>query len=370
MFVTALRQYLNNTAVVEDRIIEQSRVILKHFEKQQGKAFDPSDVVVAAVARVTGSISFGEKFITSSTFKHLLEVNVEGMKNAQEHQTLLVLNAFPAVAKFFPAFKHNKMICDTAFGIIRQVLKEREESFDPKRPINDLVSGLLKAKQETPYESEEERAAVLSTEHLICTLEDMFVAGYETTSTTLRWAIAYLTHYPKYQLELQQQIDGIIERGRLPGLEDRYKLPLVHATIMETLRVCNTVDAAIPHYSLRDTTLCGYRLPKGTVVMVDLESVHMDPKYWDNPTEFNPHRHMDKNGNLVTDQGHFLAFSAGRRVCAGEPLAKVELFLFLTIMLQEYSFVPIDGEPLPDLVGLRGITKFPRPFKICAKKRN
>ena len=129
------------------------------------------------------------------------------------------------------------------------------------------------------------------------------------------------------------------------------------------------VPLAVPHLTLTDTTLCGYRVPKDTVVFADTESVHLDPKYWVDPTVFNPYRHIDEDGQLITNQGNFYPFGAGRWVCAGEPLAKVELFLFLSWMLQTFSFVAEeDGRP-PKLEEIFNLTQFLVPYMIRAVKR-
>ena len=59
--------------------------------------------------------------------------------------------------------------------------------------------------------------------------------------------------------------------------------------------------------------------------MTNLMAVHLDPSLWENPNSFDPSRHIDSDGQLITNSGNFLPFSAGRRVCAGEALAKVRL---------------------------------------------
>ena len=82
-------------------------------------------------------------------------------------------------------------------------------------------------------------------------------------SITMRWAIAYIVSYPQHQAAIQKEIDEVIGRDRLPNLSDRTRLPLLQATIMETLRLANVLQAALPHYTVKDTTLCGYRVPKG-----------------------------------------------------------------------------------------------------------
>ena len=138
---------------------------------------------------------------------------------------------------------------------------------------------------------------------------------------------------------------------------------------MESQRLGNVAEATLPHSARKDTTLCGYRIPKDTAIMVDLVALHLNPSCWENPDQFNPYRHIDSNGQLITNQGNWLPFSAGRRVCAGEPLAKIELFLFLTIMLHEYTFLPEEGKPPPSLEGERVSTHAPKPYKIRVTKR-
>lgn len=152
-------------------------------------------------------------------------------------------------------------------------------------------------------------------------------------------------------------------------MDSRSHLPIIHATILETLRLGNTASATIPHYTLTDTTLCGYRVPKDTVVLLDLVQMHKDPNNWENPDVFDPHRHLDSDGQFAKQSVNLLPFSAGRRVCVGESLAKVELFLFLSCMLQKFTFVAEEGKfPLP-LDWTEGLTRSPVPFKIRAIKR-
>ena len=103
--------------------------------------------------------------------------------------------------------------------------------------------------------------------------------------------------------------------------------------------------------------------------MIELVALHLDPSCWDNPEEFNPHRHMDSDGRLINNQGNWLPFLAGRRVCAGEPLAKTELFLFLAIMLHGYTFLAEVGLLPPSLEGERVSAHAPKPYKIRVVKR-
>ena len=371
LFTSALRQYLSDVALIESRVCEQIHKLLNHFEKQKHDAFDPAVILAQSVANVICGVTFGEGCDTTNPdMNELLDLNQQIMSGSSDILTVAVLDFFPLVEYLpIPAYSRLLALQYNVLDIIRKHLKQRQDSFDPEEPVHDLISGLIRAQKEAEDLDAEDRAALLSDDYLVNTIEDMFVAGYETTSTTLKWAIAFLVNYPQYQTDIQHQLDEVVGRDRMPDLQDRHNLPLVHATIMEVLRAGNVAPQAIPHLALNDTSLCGYRVPKDSVVIVDAEAVHLDPECWENPRKFDPYRHIDKDGNLITSQGNFYPFGAGRRVCAGEPLAKVELFLFLSWMLHKFTFVPEENQGPPELKGIVGVTQYPKPYKICAMKR-
>ena len=328
LFVTAVRKYLSDQQLVEERISEQARRLTQYFEDQQGKDFDPAQILMESVANIICQVTFGKRFDSSHPdFKELLQLTNQSFTDPEMSAQEFVLDFFP-IAKYFPfqCYQLEKSMADRGFEILRQQLKIQKDVFDPTADIENLTESLLKERVAAENEvDEKDRTSLLSDDYIINTVSDMFAAGYETTSTTLRWAISYLVHYPQWQKEIQDQQDEVVGRGRLPGLDDRPHLPLVQAAIMEALRLGNVAETALPHYTLKDTSLAGYRVPKDTVVLVNLMNVHLDPNCWENPNSFNPSRHIDADGQLITNSGNFLPFSAGRRVCAGEALAKVML---------------------------------------------
>ena len=336
------------------------------MEEQDGKPFDPADCLMRGVANVICGITFGEgRDTTNPDLDRLLKLNMKIIANADVTRFVRILDFF-SWAHYLPIKAYDQVLQPffDIHDLIRQIFSQRESKFDPGEPVKDLISGLLHAKLEAERDSEG-RAVLLSDDYFVMTIEDMFFAGYETTSTTLKWFIAFVVNCQKYQEDIQHQLDEVVGE-RSPSLDDRPNLPLIQAAIIETLRVGNLVPFAVPHITLTDTTLCGYRVPKDTIVFANTESVHLDPKCWENPTVFNPYRHIDEDGKLVTNQGNFYPFGAGRRVCAGEPLAKVELFLFVSWMLQKFTLVGEDGHP-PKAKG--SLIQFPSAYQIRAIKR-
>ena len=362
---------LEGYSTFEERVSEQAQRVLQYIADQKGKPFDPTKILALTVANVICGITFGNRFNSSHPdFDRLLELNQVAATSTETNEEAAFWDIF-SFAKHFPvkAYKNLKENADEIFEILRKQLRQGEEAFDPNQPAGDLISGLIKARNEAALEETEEKSVLLLEDYMINTIEDMFVAGYETTSTTLRWIIAFLTNFPEIQSKIQQELDDVVGHDRLPRLDNRPNTPLLQASIMEVQRLANIADQALPHYTLTDTTLCGYRVPKDTVVLPNLEAVHLDPERWENPEDFNPYRHINADGKLITGQGNWLPFSAGRRVCAGESLAKVELFLFLSIMLQRYTFVPEEEKDAPSLKGYVTSAKTPPPYVVCAIKR-
>uniref|UniRef100_A0A8D0E440 Uncharacterized protein n=1 Tax=Salvator merianae TaxID=96440 RepID=A0A8D0E440_SALMN len=147
--------------------------------------------------------------------------------------------------------------------------------------------------------------------------------------------------------------------------QDHKKLPYTNAVIHEVMRSKYGIAAGLPRQCAKDVTMCGYLLPKGTMVIPDLRSVLLDPERWETPEEFNPNHFLDKEGHFVPRE-EFLPFSAGARVCLGEQLARIELFIFLTNLLRMFHFQPPDGVKKLNPEPTSGLTTHPHPYKFCA----
>ena len=198
-------------------------------------------------------------------------------------------------------------------------------------------------------------------EQLIATCNDFFIAGAETTSTTLSWAVLFMTIHPNVQSQCKAEIFEQIG-SRPPCIDDVQKLPYVMATIMEVQRMSLVAPGSLPHYLLKRTEIDGYVFEKGTTFIANISKFLMDPKVFHKPRTFNPERFRDENGKLQKNE-HFIPFSIGKRICMGESLAKNEMFLFFVRMMQRISFQESYKMPSPNNV-IYGLTRIPKPFQV------
>lgn len=175
--------------------------------------------------------------------------------------------------------------------------------------------------------------------------------------------------YPDVQQRLQQEVDLVVGRQRLPCLEDQPRLPWVMAFIYEVMRFTSFVPLTIPHATTTDTTLLGHSIPKNTVVFINQWSVNHDPAVWSRPESFQPDRFLNPDGSLNRDLASgVLIFSLGKRRCIGEELSKLHLFLFTSLLAHQCS-IAADPERPPTLDCNYGLTLKPHPFHIAVSLR-
>ena len=145
--------------------------------------------------------------------------------------------------------------------------------------------------------------------NLVHTLFDVFLAGSETTSTTLTWAMLYMARYPEVQIKVQKELDLVVGHERMPSLRDRPDLPYTEAVIMEIQRYANIVPQGVQHVVQKEVTVNGLTLPIGAMVMPLMKEL-LQGSYWDNGETFRPERFLDSDGKCRKDD-HLIPFSIG-----------------------------------------------------------
>ncbi|KAI8495169.1 cytochrome P450 2 sub U member 1 [Branchiostoma belcheri] len=254
----------------------------------------------------------------------------------------------------------------TIHRVLRGEITRHRENLDSENPRDFLDYCLLEVEKQEKVEG-------LTEEIVMNIAQELFGAGAETTTNTLLWSLLHMALNHDIQNKVfvsivQQELDAVVGEG-LPALSHRSQLPYVNACLLEVMRIRPVSPLAIPHATTETVKVQEYDIPKGTQVLLNLYSLHMDPAYWPDPDRFNPGRFLDAEGNVINKPESYMPFGGGRRVCPGEQLARMELFLFFSTLLQSFTFKTPEGAPLPTTDGVLGITLSPRPFELCAIPR-
>ncbi|XP_046571309.1 cytochrome P450 2J1-like [Haliotis rubra] len=114
--------------------------------------------------------------------------------------------------------------------------------------------------------------------------------GHVTTDSVL--TLLYLAAYPEVQAKLHAEVDRVLGERRVPMLSERHKLPYTEAVLYESMRKGAVAPLGLPHSTTCDTTVAGYEIPKGTIVLANIFAIHHDPRHWKEPEVFNPERFL------------------------------------------------------------------------------
>ncbi|KAK3097752.1 hypothetical protein FSP39_012812 [Pinctada imbricata] len=218
--------------------------------------------------------------------------------------------------------------------------------------------------------SEEEKLRVGLTDNLILAIAgDLIGAGFDTTATTLRWGLLLLASNPNVQEKAQREVDEVLGYGRRPSLTDKSRLPFTEAITLEVLRMGSTAPLSVPHSALEDTEIYGYTIPKDTVILFNLYSSNFDEQLWDSPYRFKPGRFLDRKGEIMREKAEsVVSFGVGRRRCIGESVARMNIFMLLSSLLQRCKIIKPPEEEY-DFKGKLTLTYAPAPFKVKIEAR-
>ncbi|KAF8365390.1 hypothetical protein PRIPAC_83219 [Pristionchus pacificus] len=174
------------------------------------------------------------------------------------------------------------------------------------------------------------------------------IAGMETTTTTLRWAILFLAKHQDKQDRLRKEILDVVGKDRLPEMADQTKMPYARACVLEVQRRANILQTNLLRVTLRDVHVRGQTIPKGTWVNGDIHYLMANDPIFEDPDAFRPERYLQEDGITLNKDlvDHTVPFSIGKRACAGEGIARVELFLGLTATFQHFRISSCEGEEI------------------------
>lgn len=195
--------------------------------------------------------------------------------------------------------------------------------------------------------------------------QTLLLAGTDTSSNTMEWALSLLLNNPQVLHKAQMEIDTVIGNDRYIDESDLVRLPYLHCIINETLRMYPVAPILPPRESSADTIVGGYHVPKNTWLTLNIWAIQNDPNIWPDPRKFRPERFENVKGERMDYQ--FIPFGSGRRACPGEGLAMRIIGLTLGSLIQCFEWERM-GEEQEDMQESVGVTMW-KSKALCAKCR-
>ncbi|KAI1233740.1 hypothetical protein IHE44_0004183 [Lamprotornis superbus] len=301
--LSTLRDFGMGKRTLEIRILEEVNSLIKYFESYHGKPFDTKMIINNAVSNVICSILFGERFeYDDPAFLTLLKLINQNTKLLGSPMVQLY-NFYPSLGFLSGASKTVLQNISELNAFLQKLFQEHQEELNENDLTGFVDAFLVKQKQES-----KKPHTAFSNGNLMFSTLDLFAAGTETTSTTVRWGLLLMMKYPEIQRKIQEEMNHVIEPGELPRLEDRKKMPYTEAVIHEIQRFANIVPMGVSRSTPSDVNFRGYVIPKGTEIIPLLTSALNDELHWKTPDQFNPSHFLDANGNFIRREA-FIPFS-------------------------------------------------------------
>ncbi|XP_033823858.1 cytochrome P450 2F2-like isoform X1 [Periophthalmus magnuspinnatus] len=347
---------------MEERILGELQYTINKLKKNTGKSLSAQVMFHNIASNVICLVLFAKRFEYDDEFIVKYVENFSTSMKTINGPWSFLYDSFPCIRRLPLPFHKGLKAMQTAKRMTSSIINEHKKTRVPGQP-RDFVDCYLDEidKRANDYTS-------FSWEELLITCLQLHTAGTDTTSNTLLIGFLYLMTKPHIQERCQQEIDRVLEGKDFVTFEDRHDMPYVQAVVHESQRVADTVPLSLFHVTTRDTELMGYSIPKGTIVIPNLSSALNEEGQWKFPHEFNPANFLNDKGEFVKPDA-FLPFSAGPRVCLGESLARMELFLIFVTLLRKFRFIWPEDAGEPDYELVFGLTTTPKPFNMKVELR-
>lgn len=347
---------LGNTSY-EPIMVDEISDLLDHLAKDEGTPVKMSYLFHRSVINILWAMVLGRRY----PYGH------EKLKKAEEffflpaHYNLLSpINHIPHICKvidYLPIKRQLMMKIKKTYKFLEEEFKDTLAD-ENLRDSNHFLSLYMEEMEKNPN---------FKMEHLEAVVNDLFAGGMEPGSSTLTTIVYLMTKHPQVQHRVREELDEVVGRDRLPSVTDMERLPYTQATIHEAQRVFELTKYALPHKADEDCTIGGYDIPKGTWLLPNLDDNNRSFENWKSPLVFDPHNFLDENGKFKKNDA-FMAFGVGKRVCTGEHMARMELFLFFTHMFQRFT-VTLAEEEQPILVDANPMFSAPPLYTAIFKSR-
>ncbi|CAF4908442.1 unnamed protein product [Pieris macdunnoughi] len=355
-----LKNFGYSSRAMEANISEEAKAIVELRKIDAGIPIVVNHILDVAIVNILWKLVAGKRYdLNDGRLTLLCDLITKSFQVVDMSGGILTF--MPYLRHLFPkiiGYTDLKAVNDDVYKFIKETIHEHRTSLDVNKP-RDLIDSFL-------IDIMEQKDECFTDEELQVICRDLLEAGVETVNNTAVFMLLHIVLNKDIQTQLQAEIDSEIE-NRPPTLKDRSRMIYTEAVILETLRISSVAAVGIPHMAREDARLGDYIIRKGTFLLLAIHDLHNGDQ-WKNPDVFKPERFITAEGNLIQSD-LLMPFGAGKRRCIGEGLARAELFLFLTHILQRFNLKIPNGDPIPSTEPIDGVTLSAKEFRVIFELR-
>ncbi|GFS86832.1 cytochrome P450 2B11 [Nephila pilipes] len=245
--------------------------------------------------------------------------------------------------------------------ILINIINEHKLTYDEGH-TRDIIDDYIKEREKRRSKGDP-TADYFTDKSLITNLTQFVGDGVLSVASFISAMIRVLIDYPEEQEKVYKEIVEVVGLERSPSIEDKSKLTYLNALILEGLRTSDMFPIFPSLECTKETTLNGYRIPKGAITLMNFYTAHKDPQVFENPLKFNPSRYVQTDGKRRPELP--ITFGVGKRACLGEGFVMMQIFLFLATIIQNFRLT------LPEGVNVSTYELFMTgKLQVCAHPRN
>ncbi|KAF3628550.1 Geraniol 8-hydroxylase [Capsicum annuum] len=343
-----LRKILNNYIFSVSKLDASQHFRYKKIEElvvycqrssQMGEAVDIGGTIFRTLLNLLSNILFSKDLAdpyenSGKEFKELVEGLLLGLGKID------LADYFPVLKIVDPQGKRRYNSClRKLLKLFRELVNERLELRKSQNDQKtDIIEALITASEQSPQE--------IDVKNIPSICLDVFVAGTDTSSNVMEWAMAEILKAPEVMKKAQAELAEVIGEGKAIEEADILRLPYLQCIIKETYRLHPPAPFLVPREAGEDVEVCGYTVPKGSKLMVNVWAIGRDATLWEDPLVFNPDRFMDSKMDVRGQDFELIPFGAGRRICPGLPLAVRMVPVMLGTLLNTFKW-KIEGDVAP-----------------------
>lgn len=340
-------ELLNAKRVQSFRSIREEEVcaLVKAIASNEGSPINITKKFVALTCDITSKAAFGSKCKDQDAYlsymKEFLRLS-SGLSLAEAYPSIKVLSLITGMKQKF------EKLFQQSDKVVQGILDDHKESLMAEttcqgREEEDFVTTFLKLQKNGDLEFP------LTDADIKAVIWDMFIAGTETSSTALTWAMSEIIRNPRILEKAQREVRTFVGRNKNVDEICIPELKYLEAVFKETLRFHPPLPISFPRASGEKCVINGFDIPANTRVLLNTWAIGRDPNYWSEAETFLPERFLDCSLDYKGTDLQYIPFGAGRRVCPGISFGVPSIVLALAQLLYHFDWKLPNGIKPEDL---------------------